>query len=440
MTTLRARTAGDAAASRARPDLPRWPFTAMLALFPLWWGFGAAEMVWIPLAACMVVLMIRRGGTMIPRGFALWLLFILLMLCSIIGIDTSGRMIGFVYRALLYLTVTVVFIYVYNARATLTARYVLGVITVFWLWAVLGGYAGVFFPVASFRTPLAYILPQSLQANELIGEMVVRRFTQYNPDGWLQIDPRPSAPFLYTNGWGNVYSLTLPAVIAYMTMIRRGRRFWALVVLVPLSVVPAFLTLNRGMFVGLGVAAAYMLFRYALAGRLRQVALLAFVGVAFVITALSMGILDRLTDRLDTSTSTRDRANLYDETFTRTLQSPLFGYGAPRPSFVEDAPSAGTQGHVWMVMFSHGFPALVLFLAALAWMFFATWRVRSTAMLVMHAIQLVILVEVFFYGVLPYGLILTFAAAAVVIRERDEAPAPPRRARVLGRKQRLPLS
>ena len=75
-----------------------------------------------------------------------------------------------------------------------------------------------------------------------------------------------------------------------------------------------------------------------------------------------------------------------------------------------------------MVMFSHGFPALLCFLGALAWLFFATWRGRSTAMLVLNAVQLVILVEVFFCGVLPDGLILTLPAAALVIRELNRSP------------------
>jgi uncharacterized paraquat-inducible protein A len=78
-----------------------------------------------------------------------------------------------------------------------------------------------------------------------------------------------------------------------------------------------------------------------------------------------------------------------------------------------------------MVMFSHGFPALICFMAALLWMFFATARGRSTAMLVLHTVQLVIIVEVFFYGVLPNGLILTFPAAAVAIRELRSALSPP---------------
>ncbi|MGM1017102.1 MAG: O-antigen ligase family protein [Actinomycetota bacterium] len=408
-----------------RAALPRWPFTAMLALFPLWWVLGFAEMAWIPLAGCMVVLMIRRGGIEVPRGFAIWLLFIVLMCASVIGIDTSGRLIGFVYRALLYLTITVVFVYVYNARETLTLRYVLGVFTLFWLWAVVGGFAGIFFPEFSFRTPLAYILPQGLQSNELIGEMVVRRLTQFNPDSWLALDPRPSAPFLYTNGWGNVYSITLPMVVGYLTMIRRGRTFWLLILAIPLSLIPAFLTLNRGMFIGLAVAAAYLFFRFAMSGQLRKVALLGAIGVVAAVAAILLDVGSRLTDRVETSSSTEDRANLYEETFVRTLEYPLFGYGAPRPSFTEGAPSAGTQGHLWTVMFSHGFPALICFMAALLWMYFATMRTRNTAMLILHTVQLVILVEVFFYGVLPNGLILTFPAAALVMRELRTPLSPP---------------
>ncbi len=410
----------------SRSTLPRWPFTAMLAFFPLWWVLGFAEMAWIPLAGCMAVLMIRRGGIQVPRGFSIWLLFIVLMCASVIGIDTSGRLIGFVYRALLYIAITIVFIYVYNARETLTLRYMLGVFTLFWLWAVLGGFAGIIAPEFSFRTPLSYVLPQGLQANELIGEMVVRRLTQYNPDSWLALDPRPSAPFLYTNGWGNVYSITLPMVVAYLTVIPRGRRFWLLILAIPLSLIPAFLTLNRGMFIGLAVAAAYLFVRFVLAGRLRAVALLSVIGIIAGIAAVALDVGSKLTDRVETSSSTEDRANLYEETFVRTLHSPLFGYGAPRPSFTDGAPSAGTQGHLWMVMFSHGFPALICFMAALAWMFFATIRGRSTAMLILNTVQLVILVEVFFYGVLPNGLILTFPAAALAIRElRSTALAPP---------------
>lgn len=405
-------------ASVERAVLPRWPLSAMIVWFPLWWALGIADMAWIPLAACMVVLMVRRGGIRAPRGFGIWLLFLLLMIASVIGIDTTGRMIGFVYRALLYLVVTVVFLYIYNARERLSLRYVLGLLTLLWVYTWIGGYAGVFFPEFSFKSPLAYVLPQSMLSNEAIGEMAIRRTAQYKADGWLDLEPRPSAPFLYTNAWGNVYSLTLPIAVAYLREIRRGWRFWFVLVGIPVSLVPAFLSLNRGMFIGLGIAGAYLLLRFVLAGRTREVVALGLLGMLAAGFALSLDVLSRLTDRIETSGSTTTRSMIYEETWTRTLQSPLFGYGAPRPSYVAE-PSVGTQGHVWLVIFSHGLPALACFLLALGWLVWATARWRGSTMLVLHTVQLVILVECFYYGLLPNGLIVSFMAAALVFREAD---------------------
>lgn len=399
-------------------ELPRWPFTAMLALFPLWWVLGVGTIAWIPLAACMVILMVRRGGIEVPRGAGVWLLFLVLMLVSVIGIDSSGRLIGFVLRALDYTTVTVVFVYIYNARERLTAQYVLGVATLFWLYAVIGGFAGVFFPTFSFMTPFAYVLPNSLLSNELVGEMAVRRLTQYNPDGWFDFQPRPSAPFLYTNQWGNVYSLVLPMVFAYLVELKRGAKFWLVLALVPVSLIPAFLTLNRGMFIGLGVAAAYLLVRFLMMGRITWALMICGVGAVAGIAGALLNVRSRVTDRVETSSSTEDRGNLYEETFFRTLESPFFGYGAPRPSMIAGAPSAGTQGHLWTVMFSYGFPALFCFLLALALLFVATARTRTVTLLLLNTVQLVILVELLYYGVLPAGLILSFSAAALVLRDR----------------------
>lgn len=422
MSTQMSRTREPRLEARPRP-LPSWPLTAMLALYPVWWVLGFGSTAWIPLAACMLVLMVRRGRIEVPRGFGVWLLFLVLMCASVIGIDSPGRLIGFVYRALQYASVTVVFVYVYNARARLTVRYVLGLVTLFWVYTVIGGYAGVFFPTFSFRTPLGLILPGGLQANEVVGEMVVRRLTQHNPDSWFQLDPRPSAPFLYTNQWGNVYSLALPMVLAYLGTIRRGAKYWLVVLTVVASLVPAFLTLNRGMFIGLAVAGAYLFVRFVLAGRLAHVVSLAIAGAVAAVAASFIDVGDRLAERVETSSSTADRATLYEETLSRALQSPLFGYGAPRPSLTEGLPSAGTQGHVWMVMFSHGFPALACFLIALACFFVMTTRVGSTVMLLLNTVQLVILVEVFYYGVLPNGLMLSFIAAALLLRERRPPPA-----------------
>lgn len=416
------RTAVAVLPGAARTDLPRWPFAAMFVLFPLWWVLGFGEMMWIPLAAVMVTFMVKAGGIRVPRGYGLWLLFLVLVFFSVIGIDTSGRLTGFIYRALYYLVVTIVFVYVYNARGTLTIRYVLGVLTVFWTYVAVGGYLGMLFPLFSFVTPLAYVIPDGLQSNELIREIVVRRLTQYNPEGWVVTAPRPSAPFLYTNGWGNVYSMLLPIVVAYLGMLRSGWRQVLLFLGIVASLVPAFASLNRGMFIGIGVAIVYTAVRLALR---KQVKLLlgVLVAVALLVSAaLLLDVGSRLDERIESSSTTQDRADLYVETFERTMESPIFGYGAPRPSVDAGAPSAGTQGQVWTVMFSHGFPAFLLFMSWLAYSFFATIRARDPALLALNTVLLVILVEVFYYGVLPDGLILSMTAAALAMREGKGTP------------------
>ncbi|TFC89107.1 hypothetical protein E3T24_01550 [Cryobacterium sp. TmT2-59] len=411
--------------SATTPDLPRWPLTAMFVLFPIWWLLGPGEAMWIALAAVMLLLLLRHGEIRAPRGLGIWLLFLLWMGCSVIGIDSGGRLLGFVYRALLYVTVTVVFLYVYNARATLTARYVLGVLTVFWLIVVAGGYLGVFWPLFSIDTPLGMVLPSSLSSNDLIREMVVRRVTQYSPDAWAPIDPRPSAPFLYTNGWGNAYSALSPMVVAYLVMVRRERRFWWLLPLIPLSFVPAFLTLNRGMFLGLALALAYVLLRCVLSGNVRAIAALAGLSLVAAGAWAALPVADRLDHRVEVSSSTEDRADLYVEAFTRTLEQPVFGYGAPRPSETPGAPSVGTQGQFWMVMFSHGFPGAALFMGWLAWAFFRSVRERDPAGLACNTVILVTLVESLYYGIMTTGLMVAMLAAAVALRPTEDAePAP----------------
>lgn len=396
--------------------LPRWPFAAMFALFPVWWLLGLGEAAWIVLAAVMLVCLLWRGRIRMPRGFAIWLLFLVWMAVSVIEIDTPDRLLGFVYRALLYLTVTVIFLYVYNAHDSLSPRYVMGVLTVFWLIVIAGGYVGIFFPVLTVQTPLGLVMPPSIASNDLVQDMVVRRVSQYNPEGWAKLDPRPSAPFLYTNGWGNAYSMLSPIVVAYLVEVRRERRFWWLLAAIPVSLVPAFLTLNRGMFLGLGLALVYVAVRLFMRGNVRALLGLTGLAIVVVVSFATLPIAERLTHRVEASPSTSDRANLYEETFERTLEAPVFGYGAPRPSETAGAPSAGTQGQLWMVLFSHGFPGAALFMGWLVWAYIRSIRERDPASLALNAVLLVVVVESLYYGIMTAGLAIAMIAAALAMR------------------------
>lgn len=405
-------------------DLPSWPFTLMLAGFPLWWLSGLGEIAWVVLAVPMVIYLLRRGSTHVPRGFGVWAMFLVWMCFSVVGIDSSGRLIGFIYRVCLYAVVTIVFIYVYNARRSISTAYVVNMFAAFLAWATIGGILGLLYPLFEFRTPLAYLLPSSLTSNELVQEMVVRRTTQFNPNSWVVIPPRPSAPFLYTNGWGNVYSVVAPIVAVSLVGKRRPTARIGLIVLVVTSLIPAVLSLNRGMFIGIGVLVGYVFIRLVLQGNGKAVATIVLASSLVLGAALALDVQSRLDYRLETSSSTQDRSNLYGETFERTLASPLFGYGAPRPSETAGAPSAGTQGQFWSVMFSHGFPGLAFFMAWLAWTFVSTIRVRGPGMLILNATLLVTMVESLYYGLLPDGLLLSMTVSGLLMRPRAVSADP----------------
>lgn len=405
----------------ARP-LPSWPLTWLLAGFPLWWVLGLGEFAWLLAAFVMVLQLAGRHRTRVPRGFGIWVFFLLWVVASMSQVDTLGRLIGAGYRAGMYASALVIFVYVWNAREQITQRYLFGVLTVFLGWAVLGGYLGLAFPAATIRTPLAYVLPGALLSNELVQQMAIRRLTQFNPNAWTVIDPRPSAPFLYTNNWGNAYSLLVPMAVLYIREVRGTLRAWGVGLLLVVSVVPAFLTLNRGMFLGLAVIGLYVAVRFALMGHVRALAGLGLLAGAGVLALQLLPVMDRLDARLATSGTNDSRLTVYSETIRETLTSPLLGQGAPRPAPNTgiEVPALGTQGQVWMVVFSHGFVGIALFLAGMLWLVVRTTRRRDVAGVVMNATLVGLTVETFYYGVLGAGLGIAMAVAALAMR-----PYPP---------------
>jgi hypothetical protein len=249
------------------------------------------------------------------------------------------------------------------------------------------------------------------------------------PWGVTQAFVRPAAPFVYTNGWGHAYVLLLPLVVAYLRRASLKGQLVAAALLV-LSVPPALATLNRGIFIGVGVAVLYLGVRLArhvtFVGWVRLLALGA-AAVAAVLT-FGAGSLSRLTERTSSGESLLTRQTIYEETFRRTLDSPWLGQGAPRPSETA-AVSAGTQGHVWYVMFSYGFVGLALFLLTFWGFALTTWRVRSLESLLLQTPLVVVNVMIAFYGLDGMHLVIVLVCFAVLVRPgvraAASAPAPP---------------
>lgn len=415
-------------ASDATRSLPAWPVTAAFGAYAAWWFVGLLDIVLIPLAAVMALYLARSRATRVPRGFGVWLLFLLWVAGSVIMVEQGGALIGFAYRYLVYLSSTVVFVYVYNARRHLSTQYVLGLLTTVWLLVVLGGWAGVVYPAGVVRTPMAYVVDllksaipnaTSLLNNELVTHMVVRRFAQYTPGSFFELSPRPVAPFRFTNNWGNVYSLLLPLVVAY-GLRAHGWRKVVVLLAIPASVAPALLTLNRGMLIGIGLAMVYTSWRLLLLGRPKPLAALALGGVLIGALYFALPIQERLDARLGLEgSSTETRASLYQQSIDSVPESPVFGFGVPQEGD-PNGPPVGTQGQVWMILVTAGPVALV---TSLGWLLLAVLQSRRRRDLYGFAAHVALLVstfELFYYGVLPYGLPLMMVAAALALRPADD--------------------
>lgn len=402
------------------PSLPAWPLTAMLAGFPLAWPLGLTAFAPIAWAAVMLGLLARWGRCRLLPGVAPLLLFVAWAVPCGLMIDTGGRLAGWLLRLMTMAAVAIVVVYVTNASEQVTRARVINGLTVVWVTVVAGGWLAVLAPELTFTTLLGHLVPHGLLGNQLVHDMFVPRMSEIQTP-WGAPTPilRPAAPFPYANSWGAAIVLLTPVAVAALVISRHRSVRWAVSGLLLASIVPAVDSSNRGMFLGLGVSAAYIVLRLAIRGRVRMLWVLAVPGAALAVLAVRLGAAARITDRLQYSNSTEGRASLYAETWRRTLQSPFFGWGAPRPSLYHEV-SVGTQGYAWTVMFSYGLVGLLLFAVFLAGAVLRTWRVVDDVALLLHASLVGAVAIVGFYGLDVMQLLTIGAVAAVLLRERAD--------------------
>src|SRR6266536_3212444 len=179
-----------AAPQRLRP-LPRWPLLALYLGFPLWWVLGLGALIWPLLTLTMLLALAVRGHVRVPRGFGLWFGFLVWMLGSGLQLDSGARVVGWAYRAALYLSATVVFLYVYNSsRERLPARTLTLLLAGFWMFVVIGGYLGLLLPHGSFATPVEHLMSPDLLRNGFVHDLVHPAFAQ-TAGANLGVAPRP---------------------------------------------------------------------------------------------------------------------------------------------------------------------------------------------------------------------------------------------------------
>ncbi len=421
---------------------PAWPLKMLLLGFPLWWALGLASFVFLGAAVAMAAQLISRRQIKLPVGFGVWALFLGWML---IGgfvlyahapntLDGGGpeRMVGFVYRAAWYLAVTVAMVYAMN----LPERQVPAIKVIKWmgflfLVSIIGGLAALVVPRFEFPSLVELVVPVG-KSGFIYTKVHPSLSTVSDFLGYEQA--RPKAPFTYANTWGNNVGLLMP-FFAYAAAKARQRwqRVAGLVVLLA-SVVPIAYSLNRGLWLGLGVLCIY---GAVVLARMRRFALLysalAVLTVGLLLAALSPAG-QTVALRLETPHSDGRRTTVADVVVQTTWEgSPLVGFGTNRQvigSFSSlagggspdchycAAPPLGTQGFAWRLVLTTGFVGTALF--ALFMLIQLLAHIRSRDPVIVLGCMAVVLSCFFFivYDSLESPLFMMMIAIGLMNRRR----------------------
>lgn len=404
-----------------RPDveLPSWPLRASFALLPLWFLLGMHGFMWIVLAVPMAAALVQKSRLVLPRGLGWWLLFVGAVLVSALSLDSTGRFAGWALRFGYVLATLVIGLYVLNGGSTLTVWETIRSITWLWMATVVGGYLAFVVGTLSYRAPLYHVMPGALLENELINTLVTPSFADVQ--NIIGIDlPRPKAPFNYTNTWGSMLALLTPFAIVAASERRVGLPPRLIRLLLAASVVPAVLSLNRGLWLSFGVGAIYVAIRLGFLGNTTML-FRGLVTACVLVAVLALSPLgDLIITRIATGHSNQDRAELITNALEGTADRPLFGWGAPRPG-ERGLPSVGTHGQLWYLLFSHGVIGAAGYVGFFASVGLRTWRQRDPLGLWVHAVLVIGAVQLLFYLAIPSQMITMMVAAMLAIRIPGES-------------------
>ncbi len=239
---------------------------------------------------------------------------------------TGSRIISWALRTGVYFAVTVLLVYAGNlTEAELPRRRLAWLLGLVGIYTAIGGILGVADPHFQFTSPTAYVLPQSLQNNNgLLAMMLHPGFSQVQNILGYAVG-RPRAPFDYTNMWGNVLAIMLPwLMVAWWSYGNRKERRNLLIVLA-VALVPVVYSLDRGLWVGLGVSILYVAVRFALRGRLALLAGLFGVLALVAVVVVASPLQSLISQRLSHGKSNAVRSSLSGLAIDVAASSPVVG-------------------------------------------------------------------------------------------------------------------
>lgn len=378
--------------------LPAWPIWVLLYGFPIVWAMGLGQFMPTILALVMIVLMLMRRSIISLGPQWMWGALIVWCLLCVLALDSSSQFLGWALRFINIFNVGIYSLYYMNARERISVNSLLGGLFTVWATVIVLGFVGMIIPEARLTTPMSFLLPGSLTRNELVKDYVLPPMAEVQLP-WGAPDPyiRPSAPFPYANSWGLAYTFLTPIMFAILARAKKWSTRIVLGLLIPVSLVPAIATSNRGMFIGLGVSILYVIVRQAFRGSWAgAIAGIVVLGSASFFLWVS-GAAAQIMGRQEYSDSTGGRAALYEATWNATLKSPFIGYGTSKMNNAIGV-SMGTQGYLWALMFCFGLVGLALFLVFIVSSVISTWNVMSTAGLWLQSLPVVAISVFVFYS------------------------------------------
>lgn len=322
------------------------------------WPLGLVYLGWVLVAAVMVLVCARRRWTTFPRTTAAWMGTLTLLLLSAAQVETGGRAVAFAYRYAIYLSATVVCLFLFNARRSFHTA--MGVVAGVYVVVVASGVAGLLLPDYLHPSVLLRALPSlPTEARFVVDTTSMRLAELQNILNAGARSPRPKGVFAYTNDWASVYAVVTVVLLSYLQQQRRLRPFWLAVAGV--GVWPLLESLSRAAWASLVLGLAVAIAVRGLRGGLRPVLpalVVVGVGAAVILTGPALATIER---RFDTHHSDAGRATRVNEAVTRVAERPLTGFGTPLPSQEQGGPSVGTHGQLWLMLFTQGYPGAVVF-------------------------------------------------------------------------------
>ena len=427
---------------------PGWPLRVLFIGFPMWWVIGASELACFAAALVMALELLHRRHIAFPRGFALWMMFLAFVVGGIVVLQVNvvgavpgaqnTRYITWAYRFCWYLAATILMLYIGNLRRELKTVTIARTISWMFVTLTVGGLVGVLLPQLQFQSLLELVLPAKIDSHSFVRDLIHPSVAQlYSSDGTL--NPRPSAPFPYTNDWGVNFACLLPFFVATWFGKDAGWRRFVGPVIFLASLVPVVQSQNRGLWLALLVMALFVTARSVAAGHVRLLAAV-LGGVAVLVAVVAMTPLSSVVEGKLSGDAPSDstRTNLGAATFDGVLAtSPFVGVGTTRDvqgSFDSIAsgatatcplcspPSLGTQGQLWLVMFCQGFIGLALYLGFFFLQFFRHLRLHSRFVTVGLCVLISHFATMPFYNAI--GPAIFFVMAGVGLMWRDSTPAP----------------